>query len=112
MSITFQQSADQTADHNSAGSLLLGALFGGLTSEAGQMIDNVADAAEVASEFHTHYQAKADQKKSFELGQKNSIGGAFTRGVSNMLEAKPDIQKRYLNFDYRPQRGMGMAMAA
>lgn len=111
MSITFQQTAEQTPEH-SAGSLLLGALFGGLTSEAGQMIDMASDAADVASEFYKHFQAKSDQKQDFQIGQKNSIGGAFTRGVSNMVEGKPEIQKRYLDFNYAPKRAMGMAMAA
>jgi hypothetical protein len=110
MSITFQQSSAKT-ENNSAGSLLLGAIFGGLTSEAGQMIDAISDTAEIASEFHTHFQQKKEQK-GFQIGHKNSIGGAFGRGVSNMVEAKPEIQKKYLNFDYRPQRSVGMAMAA
>lgn len=101
----------KAAEKDSVGSLLLGAIFGGLTSEAGQMIDNIADAAEVASELHTHYHQKAAKNNNFQLGAKNAIGGAFARGVSNMLE-KPDIQKRYLNFDYKMQPGMGMAMAA
>lgn len=107
MSNNFQQSAEQ----NSAGSLLLGAIFGGLTSEAGQMLDLAADTAEIASEVHTHYHQKAEQKP-IKLGEKNCMTGAFARGVSNMVEGKPTIQKRYLNFDYTPKPGMSMAMAA
>ena len=109
MSITFQQNAE----HNSAGSLLLGAIFGGLTSEAGQAIDMAADAAEIASEFHTHHHNKA-QNQNFKLGQKNSIGGMFSNKASGLAEEKPTIQTRYLNMDYSytPKRSMGMRMAA
>lgn len=109
MSNNFQQ----TAEHNSAGSLLLGAIFGGMTSELGQAVDMASDAAEIASEIHTHYDQKA-QNKSFTLGQKKSLGGTFANKVSGMQDDKPAIQTRYLNLDYTyaPKRTMGMSMAA
>jgi len=109
MSITSQQSTEQ----NSAGSLLLGALFGGMTSEFGQAVDMVSDAAEVASELHTHYTQKAAHKP-FILGQKKSLGGTFANEMAGANDSKPDIQKRYLNLDYTyaPKRSMGMGMAA
>lgn len=110
MSITFQQSAQRTPEH-SAGSLLLGAIFGGLTSEAGQMVDMASDTAEVTSELYKHHHEK-QQQKGYQIGQKNSICQAFASGVSDMVEGKPAFQKRYLNYDYAPKRNMGMVLAA
>ena len=109
MSINFQQSAEQ----NSAGSLLLGAIFGGLTSEVGQAIDMASDTAEIASEFHTYHQQKS-QQSNFKLGQKNSLNSMFGRKAAGVAEEQPDIQTRYLNMDYKyaPKRAMGMRMAA
>lgn len=109
MSNNFQQAAEQ----NSAGSLLLGAIFGGLTSELGQAIDTASDVAEIASEFHTYRQQKG-QQANFKLGQKNSINTMFGRSAAGVAEDQPDIQKRYLNMDYgyAPKRSMGMKMAA
>lgn len=109
MSTNFQQTAEQ----NSAGSLLLGAIFGGLTSELGQAIDMASDVAEIASEFHTYHQQKR-QQADFKLGQKNSLNNMFGRKAAGITEEQPDIQKRYLNADdrYAPKRSMGMKMAA
>ncbi|HPF77768.1 MAG TPA: hypothetical protein PLF01_00630 [Alphaproteobacteria bacterium] len=113
MSITFQQKANHKTEQNSAGSLLLGAIFGGLTSEMGQAIDMVSDAAEIASEFHT-YRYEKSHNGQFALGQKNSIGGAFANKALGKIEDKADIQNRYLNLDYTyaPRRAAGLRMAA
>ncbi len=114
MSITFQQTAEQPTEQNSAGSLLLGALFGGLTSELGQAVDMVSDAAEIASEFHTYHHDKATQQQNFKLGHKNSLGGVFANKSLGLEDNKPEIQNRYLNMDYTyaPKPSMGMGMAA
>lgn len=113
MSITFEKQVNYKTEEHSAGSLLLGALFGGLTSEAGQMADMAMDTAEVASEFHQHQAQKQENKPSFTLGQKKSLNGAFASGVANTNE-KPEIQTRYLTpaYVYAPKPGMGMGMAA
>lgn len=109
MSITFQQTAEQ----NSAGSLLLGALFGGLTSELGQAVDMASDVAEIASEFHTYHHNKA-QQNNFKLGHKNSLNGMFGHKAAGIIDEKPDVQNRYLsmNYKYAPKPAMGMRMAA
>lgn len=111
--MTFQQSANTSPEQNSAGSLLLGAIFGGLTSEIGQAVDMASDMAEVASEFHT-YNYEKKQQGNFTLGHKNSLGGMFANKASGMNEETPDIQKRYLTMDYTyaPKPAMGMRMAA
>lgn len=112
--MTFQQTANQPIEQNSAGSLLLGAIFGGLTSELGQAVDMASDVAEIASEFHTYRHDKAQQQGNFKLGQKNSLGGMFTNNASRAMEDKPDIQNRYFTMDYTyaPKPPMGMQMAA
>jgi hypothetical protein len=110
--MTFQQTANTSPEQNSSGSLLLGAIFGGLTSELGQAVDMASDVAEVASEFHTYNYKK--QQGNFTLGHKNSLGGMFANKASGMMEDKPDIQKRYLTMDYTyaPKPAMSMRMAA
>lgn len=108
MSITFQKPAEQSNEQDSAGSLLLGAIFGGLTSEIGQAVDMAYDAAEVASEFHTHYSQKANND-NFKLGQKNSLNSMFSNRALGITEEKPDLQKRYLTMDYTPAPQMRMA---
>lgn len=109
MSNNFQQ----TAEHNSAGSLLLGALFGGLTSELGQAVDMASDTAEIVSELHTHHHQK-NENKPFILGQKKSLGETFANKVSDTDDRKLGVQTRYLNLDYTyaPKKSRGMGMAA
>lgn len=113
MSITFQKPADQ----HSEGSLLLGALFGGLTSEVGQMADLAMDTAEIASEFHSYNFSKkhndAANQNTFKLGQKNSIGSLFSGKSLGLEKTKPAIQKRYLEQAYQyNQKPAAMALAA
>ena len=113
MNINFQKPAEQ----HSAGSLLLGAIFGGLTSEVGQMADAAMDTIEVASEFHSYNfskkQAGANQN-NFKLGQKNSLGNMFSGKSLGIEDIKPEIQTRYLNaqYNYGHSRPAGMRMAA
>ncbi|MCI5059895.1 MAG: hypothetical protein MRY79_02360 [Alphaproteobacteria bacterium] len=113
MSITFQKPAQQ----HSEGSLLLGAIFGGLTSEVGQMADMAMDAAEISSELHKYNFSKKQvgaNQNNFTLGQKNSLGSMFSNKVFDIDEPKPEVQTRYLNaqYNYNRSRSMGMRLAA
>jgi len=116
MSITFQKQAEQQPkQEHSVGSLLLGAIFGGVSDE----LNMAMDICEVASEFHTYNHQKQQNKGAFTLGKKNSLGGAFAKGISADNDNKPEptgaelngFQKRYTP-THQPRPAMGMRMAA
>lgn len=112
MGNNFQAQAQKKEEH-SAGSLLLGALFGGVSGELAETLNTAYDAAEVASEFHTYNHDKKN-KGAFQLGKKNSLGATFAMGgMSAQNDNRPDVQKRYtMEYTYQPRRGRGMRMAA
>ncbi len=124
MSITFQENIEPKPELHSAGSLLIGALFGGLTSEVGQAVDTASDTAEVTSGLHKDRHNKI-QHNNFQLGQKNSLGGAFqahtnelpnqaanNKPAKGMDEMRTMVQNRFYNMPPPTPKGMGMSMAA
>ncbi len=113
--INFQKASEQKPkEEHSMGSLLLGAIFGGVSDE----LNMVMDTCEAASEFHTYNDQKQQKNNAIELGKKNSLGGVFAKGMqmqaandSNRTEPTGaevnGYQKRYT-----PKYQPGMKMAA
>ena len=117
MSITFQKQTDppQKQEH-SVGSLLLGAFFSGISDE----MNIVMDACEIASELHTYNYQKQQNKETFQLGKKNSLGSAFAQSISSANNNRaPEPTGAELNGyqnqytpEYHSRRTMTMEMAA